>query len=993
MKTETLDHRRTGAATVAAGLLLAALVALAALAISPAYAAPMTYTVDSTADTNLTACVDATADDCTLRGAINASNANTGADTIKFDIPGAGVHTITPGSSLPAITDRVTIDGYTQGDSTTTTDDDATENTQSVGNDAALKIELNGSAAPITGAFGQAGLTIFASGGGSTVRGLVINRFADPRFVGIPGIILLSGDNVIEGNFIGTDPTGTVDQGNGTIGVAVVTGARNRIGGAAPAARNVISGNGTTGAGNPGYSVFVGSSNDQLPGPTDTEILGNYIGTNAAGTAALPNSDTGIVAPEGVGTKIGNDEDDDDDEDAVVDARNVISGHPGSGILAVATERPDVTDDQYSMEIQGNYIGTDATGAAALGNSDGVTVSADFMPRADVSIGGTAPGAGNVISGNRNFGLQVFSVRKMDVQGNLVGTDASGTSDLGNGAGGLYFPINANAPSDYAITIGGDTPEARNVISGNGGDGVNVGGQTNGFVHLRRNLIGTQIDGESPLGNEGDGVELSRPATVGGANSSFGNTIAHNGGDGVLVRQFDQPGATSGMGILGNSIFSNAGLGIDLHDTFVPPCPEEEDEECPQPEPNAANDGVTPNDAGDPDAGPNDVQNFPVITSATTSGTATTISGTLNSTAGTTFRLEFFANESCNAAAPNDFGEGRTFIGSAPVTTNANSGNASFGPLTFNNVPAGQSVITSTATDPSNNTSEFSECLTATADGGGGGLPVRDDQGSTGEAAAVGNSFISQYGAESTSPTRLNRLNTAQRPYTLDQIGNDIPSHVNAIGYRSTDDSIYGYRLTSPLGIVKIDPSSGATTFLGNPRGLPSVKYIVGDVSPNGSTYYLYASGSGVLRWVDLTTMKVRSVKLSAKIKVADLAVSPLNNNLYGVAKDGKLLQVNPRTGKVTLKKVAGLVGGTYGATWFTAEGDLIAYENGATKPNGTMTWITSPTTSTPRIVSSQAGPRTNGNDGAAYVAPPRPGRALGGNRCARQRRRCVQHT
>lgn len=186
---------------------------------------------------------------------------------------------------------------------------------------------------------------------------------------------------------------------------------------------------------------------------------------------------------------------------------------------------------------------------------------------------------------------------------------------------------------------------------------------------------------------------------------------------------------------------------------------------------------------------------------------------------------------------------------------------------------------------------------------------ARDDRGSTGEAEAVGNSYISQYASPAAgTPTRLYRLDTAQRPYTLGKIGGDIVSPVNAIGYRSTDHSLYGYRLTGKLGIVKIDPDTGATRFLGSPRGLPTSKsYIAGDVSPDGSTYYLYGNKSGVLRKVDLETRRASSVKLSKKINVADLAVSPNDGKLYGVAKDGKLLKVDPRTGRVAARSVAGL--------------------------------------------------------------------------------------
>jgi large repetitive protein len=251
---------------------------------------------------------------------------------------------------------------------------------------------------------------------------------------------------------------------------------------------------------------------------------------------------------------------------------------------------------------------------------------------------------------------------------------------------------------------------------------------------------------------------------------------------------------------------------------------------------------------------------------------------------------------------------------------------------------------------------------------------VRDDRGSTGVAASMRNSYISQYTSSTAStPTRLYRPNTTRLPYTLTKIGADIAGPMNAIGYRSTERSLYGYRVMGSPGIMKVNPNTGAARFLGNPRGLSTSNvYYAGDVSPDGSTYYLYAANSRVLWRVDLTTFRASSVNLSSVINLPDFAVSPTDGNLYGVAKDGRLLRVDPRTGQVTATNVAGLKPGGYGAAWFTAEGDLIAYENGSSLALGAITWIARPATA-PSVVSSQAAPSVHGNDGAAYVAPPNP--------------------
>jgi hypothetical protein len=189
------------------------------------------------------------------------------------------------------------------------------------------------------------------------------------------------------------------------------------------------------------------------------------------------------------------------------------------------------------------------------------------------------------------------------------------------------------------------------------------------------------VTGIADLGNAFYGVAISDTGNlIGGTIPGTGNTIAFNGGAGVNVQ-------SSGNAIRRNSIFSNGGLGIDL-----------------------AGDLVTPNDQCDADAGPNTLQNFPVITSVVLFDTSTVIEGTLNSRPGSTFTIEFFSNNSCDILGN---GEGQTFIGEITITTDANC-NASFSVSLPVSVPSGQ-VITATATDSSNNTSEFSRCFPQSA--------------------------------------------------------------------------------------------------------------------------------------------------------------------------------------------------------------------------------------------------------------------------------------
>jgi hypothetical protein len=265
-------------------VVLTVLATMAMLLTAKLAEASTTFTVNSTADlADLNVgdgICDATAsveDTCTLRAAVQETNAALGADTINFNIPEAfrdpssGVATISPDSELPTITDKVIIDGYTQPDSI--------PNTLAKGTNAVLKIELNG----VNSGFPAPpdGLKISADGSGSVVKGLVINRFGNQG-------VRIAGANVrIEGNLIGTDPSGTVNLGNFSQGVATLSGATtDTVGGTAPAARNLISGNGSVGIG-----INAGS--------TVVKVLGNLVGTRKDGTTALANASAACLSLTG----------------------------------------------------------------------------------------------------------------------------------------------------------------------------------------------------------------------------------------------------------------------------------------------------------------------------------------------------------------------------------------------------------------------------------------------------------------------------------------------------------------------------------------------------------------------------------------------------------------------------------------------------------------------------------------------------------------------
>jgi CSLREA domain-containing protein/uncharacterized repeat protein (TIGR01451 family) len=394
-------------------------------------------------------------------------------------------------------------------------------------------------------------------------------------------------------------------------------------------------------------------------------IAGNYIGTNAAGTAGgdgIGNGENGILITSNSNIIGGTSAAD----------RNVISGNLSNGILLLNISAT-------SNQVLGNYIGTNAAGTSTVANfSDGVNLNAS----PGNTIGGTTAGAGNVISGNAN-GIHLIDGLAANnlIQGNFIGTNFNGTTDLGNQFGGIDIFEGASN------TIGGNSAAARNIISGNS-EGIRLNNSASANL-IQGNFIGTKADGTSNLHNDFNGITISFSAgsnTVGGSGAGEGNRIAFNGSNGVAIDS-----SSTGNAIQGNSIFANTRLGINLIAATDPAS------------------GVTPNDSGDADNGANGLQNFPLITSATSvTGGNVNIQGTLNSNPGTAFRVEFFHSPACDPAGN---GEGQNFIGFTNVTTDG-GGNASFN-STFASSVTGGSAITATATRTSSptSTSEFSPCL------------------------------------------------------------------------------------------------------------------------------------------------------------------------------------------------------------------------------------------------------------------------------------------
>ena len=598
---------------------------------------------------------DGTADatHTSLREAINASNALLGRNRILFDISGSGPHTIEPITPLPEITDPAIIDGYSQPG--------AVQATASL--PATLMIELS-----------AAGLRI--TGGNSVVRGLAINGAAT-------AIALVSGGgNTIEGNYLGTDVTGTAAPGGQTYGIEIAHSSNNTIGGTTPAARNVISGC--------EFAGIITWGDSSIPGreAEGNVIQNNLIGTDVTGTSALAN---------GIGVAIGDGSNDNTIGGASPEARNIISGN------GVGVEVGSPGEVPRSNKIQGNFIGTDITGTVALANGMwGVSIwSAN-----ETQIGGIEPGAGNLISGNLGDGIRLTfaELSPLDnvIQGNFIGTDWTGTAALGNVGNGILIEA-------FDTTVGGAESGAGNVIAYNTGAGViitpNVVMPLGGEVNTGNRILSNSIHSNGTLGIDliGDGVTPNDPAeggpqtapsivsltdtyysdhvviegTVQGSpNTEYFVELTFNSGGWPVIYSF--PVNTDGAGA------------VDFSQTFWTTDPLDSA--------TVSQLNVVPK--------PNRLQNYPVLTAVDTNAADTTVSGSLDSHPNTTFRIEFFSSPQTD---PSGYGEGQTFLGATDVTTDA-TGMAPFVVTLQGRLPWGHAV-TATATDPDGNTSEFSAVL------------------------------------------------------------------------------------------------------------------------------------------------------------------------------------------------------------------------------------------------------------------------------------------
>lgn len=542
-----------------------------------------------------------------LRQAIINANACPGWDTIRFDIPGTGPHTITPLSALPAATDTVFIDGYSQAGALP-----ATASTS-----ATLMIQLRG-----TSAGAAPGLEFDEDY--CELAGLCITQF-NGFGAGSGSALYVNNASFVKvwGNYLGTDLTGTIDQGSQHSGIYANFGSHNlTIGSANPEDFNLISGNDIAG-------IFLSGIGDTIRAPV---IQGNYIGTDLTGSFPIANGD-GVFCSWVTGLLLGG---------GATGEGNVISGNTQNGV--------NFDNIVYTSGVYGNKIGTDVSGTAPLGNGgipSATPIYAGIVVNgSDITIGHSLTGWGNVIS-NNPYGIKlefnntrqgtIPAVDNILIWNNKIGTDINGINPMGNHATGVLVNYFGGASHTFFNLVGGAAPGFENIIANNG-----------------------HLTGSAQAYDQ-----------AGVAFVSFGNL---QGGTFSLAR-----GNTK---VFRNTIRNSAGKGIHI-------------------EPNAMQ---FPEE-----------WKTPILTSVVRdcpTHTTTINGGLVNNSPNRQYRIEFFANFTPDAGG----GEGEFFIGATNVTTDG-VGNVSFSvPYNATRIPSGSCVSATATSQPTGNTSEFSNNMCVTLD-------------------------------------------------------------------------------------------------------------------------------------------------------------------------------------------------------------------------------------------------------------------------------------
>ena len=418
----------------------------------------------------------------------------------------------------------------------------------------------------------------------------------------------------------------------------------NRIGGGSEADRNIISGNS-------GVGIYIGD------GATANRIEGNWIGLDSTGAAAMANP-YGILV-QAAGNTIGG---------AGSDEGNIVSGN----LDGIVLWGPSASANQ----ILGNWIGLSASGSSAIGNTfDGIRLENGASGN---TVGGAASGARNVISGNGRDGVRITDEASDGnaVLGNWIGSNAAGTAAPGNGGDGIFIRNGADSSR-----IGGAAPGEGNWVVSPGLVGIKIDGSSTGTT-IRGNRVGTDLAGTANLGAQQNGILLE-----GGAAQTVivENTVAFSGRGGVYTDGIDLL-STAGSGnlISRNTLYSNAGQDINL-----------------------GADGLDGNDSLDADSGVNDLQNHPLLSSATLGAGTLRVLGQLDSAASALYRIEFFAD-------PGGQGDARVYLGQTTVTSDA-GGRASIDALLEASLAAGATVTATATRVSSGSTSEAAVPVTVAA--------------------------------------------------------------------------------------------------------------------------------------------------------------------------------------------------------------------------------------------------------------------------------------
>lgn len=598
------------------------------------------FTVNSTDDTedsNIGDSVCKTANgDCTLRAAIQEANDSDAPDTIRFGISGSGPHVINVSSDLPTINKQLHIDATTQGGVDCSTSD--------------LRIAL--AKANFTGN----GLN-FSGVSNNQVKGLVIYGFN--RGISANN----SSDNTFTCNIIGLDTDGDTVRGNSGYGIYLENNSDgNNIGGVGSADRNIISSS-TKGIG--------------LKDSDNSVIRGNYIGTNKTGTATKGN-EVGIEIQGSANTTIGDASASSIPSDCSGTC-NLISGNSIAGIFFVSP----TTSASDNNTIKGNFLGTNQVGSEVIANRDGIRLYKS---------------SGNTISYNlfvfSNIGVNTYAqlgsnLSDLEIQGNYFGLNRDADSVISNSVYGInIYAANGASISGADITA--------NIIAGStSGAGIYAYGKLLSDIEIKSNYIGTNQTSQSlsnKYGIHSLNLDQANSIVIGGDDPSDGNIIGFNSQFGIYLSQ------TSNTLIKNNEVISNSGDGVSIqspssvNNTVIENSIYQNDRLGI----NLSNDGVTYNDQGDSDIGPNNLQNYPVIVKALYDGSELTLYGGFQSELSKYYRLDFYSNSGQDESG---FGEGENhFHTITGVSGSLYDFNTS--PLVLNtSLPEGHRYISATATE------------------------------------------------------------------------------------------------------------------------------------------------------------------------------------------------------------------------------------------------------------------------------------------------------